>query len=159
MAQVAEPGLRSARLIAIVLSAGVVMFWIIAWVVLTEGGRGGMAPGAISRELALWIWGATALAGLAAAMLFRGRALDVAGTASRAEPAPLSAEEAGAVQTNLIIAWALLEGPALLSAVFFSMLADAQILWLGAAVFAGGMALTFPRAKWFPAHEVSRAGS
>lgn len=147
----AEPGLRSARVIAAALAGGVVMFWIIAWVVLTGGGRVGLSPEAVPSETALWIWAAAALAGLAGALIFRGRALAAGGTASRADRGPLSPKEAGSVQTNLIIAWALLEGPALLSAVFFSLLAEPGILWPGIAVFALGMALTFPRAEWFRA--------
>lgn len=142
-----EPGFETARIIAAALAGGVVLFWIVTWV-LTGGGQEGIAPEVLSPQLALWILlGALAL-GFAAALVFRGRAVALAEGSGGVDPRSASGS-AGPVQTNLIISWALLEAPALLSAVFFLLLAENLLLWVAVPVYALGVVLTFPRAEWF----------
>ena len=100
----AQTALRTARVIAAALPAGVTLFWIVGSVVTKEGSNG-VAPGLLPGDVALWIWSATALLGFAGALFFRGRAVQVA------ESAPGQAPSAGMlaqVQRNLLIAWALL---------------------------------------------------
>lgn len=52
------------------------------------------------------------------------------------------------MQTNLVIAWILLEGPALLSVVFIFLTME-QALWTAVPLYLAGVILTFPRAEWF----------
>lgn len=121
-----------ARVIAASLGFGVAAFWGVAWFITGSRG-GGTAPNALTPEAALAIWAATALSGFVVAMLMRRRAI----------------ENRDGVQANLVVAWALLEGPALLGGAFFLVLADARLLWAAAPVYLVGFVLTFPRAAWF----------
>ena len=90
-----------------------------------------------------------ALGGFLAALVFRGRAVDAA--AGRRPPGGRSdvVGSAAQVQAQLIIAWALLEGPALLAGVLFMLLASQPLLSAAAVVYGIGVAMTFPRAEWF----------
>ncbi len=54
---------------------------------------------------------------------------------------------------NLTLKRALLEAPALLSGVFFLLFALMPILWAAVPVYLLGVAVTFPRAEWFPGAE------
>ncbi len=143
----AKAALRMARIIAASLPTGVALFWAVAWVV-TKSGSVGVAPQALGADPALWLWSAVALAGFAGALLFRGRASEIA---ERAASRPWSAQSAAQVQTNLLVAWALLEAPALLSGVFFLLLATPRLLWGAVPVYLLGVAVTFPRPEWFGA--------
>src|SRR5688500_3018336 len=109
----AEASFKTARMIAIALATGVVMFWLVAWL-LTDGGRTPISPDAFDASLGFWVW-AAALAGLFGALSFRRKAL----------------QSVDAVQPNLIIAWALLEGPALLAGVAFLLSGARTILFTG----------------------------
>lgn len=149
MSDLTHPGLGPARIIAVALASGVAVFWIVGWV-WTEGGRVGIAPETLALNVALWILAGALATGLLAALAVRGRVVAMVEEALRAERA-LSAQEIGAVQTNLIISWTLLEVPALLSGVLFLLLAETAILGLAVPVYALGVALTFPRSEWFGA--------
>lgn len=143
-----EP-IRMARILATALAMGVLGFYLVAWFV-TAGGTRPMAPDMLggNHDLALWIWAAIALGGFAGALMFRGRAL--APTERHgALGATQAVTPAGLVQTNLLVAWAMLEGPALFAGVIFLMLGSVRILWLAAIVYFIGFAITFPRAEWF----------
>lgn len=135
MNQATQPTLQSARIIALSLASGVFLFWGVGWV-LTSGGQVGTAPDSLPAGLAFWIWAAIALPGFVMALVFRSRAQQSSGGASE-------------VQKNLIIAWALLEGPALASGVFFLLLAAQPILLAAVPTYLLGVVLTFPRAAWF----------
>jgi hypothetical protein len=110
----------------------VVAFWGVAWFI-TRGGAGGTAPDALAPATALAIWAVTALSGFVVALLLRRRAI----------------ETEGGVHANLVVAWALLEGPALLAGAFLLVLGDTRLLWAAAPVYLVGFVLTFPRAAWF----------
>ncbi len=143
----ANAALRTARIIATALPAGVAVFWVVGWVV-TKGGSVGVAPAALRGDVATWIWAVTAGAGFIGALLFRGRALQNGDAQPGDPPSPASLAQ---TQTNLIIAWALLEGPALVGGVMFLLLALRSILWAAATVYLVGVILTFPRPEWFGA--------
>lgn len=129
-----------ARLLAGALMSSPIVLWAAGWV-LTEGGTQPlMEPGSLSPSLAFIIWAAVALPAFAAALALRSRAEALAETPGRA-------------LTYLLVAWALLEGSALLSGVFFILLAIPRFVWMGALVLLLGMAFTFPRSEWFPAAE------
>jgi hypothetical protein len=127
------------RMIALAMIMGVVALWGVAWYV-TGGGAEGLAddPGE-SLNLFRGAWAVFALGGLVAALVFRNRGIE----AARGEDAP-------PLPAHFIIAWAMLEGPALMSAVFFLLFGDVVLLWAGAMIFSLGMAVTFPREEWFP---------
>jgi|GEM_PF-1357859 len=143
----AQPGLATARILAIALPAGVTMFWIVGWV-LTGGGSEGIAPDALSSEAALWILVGALVVGFAGALVFRGRAVGVSESPGRTDR-ELAVEEADSVQKNLVICWALLEAPALLSVVLFLLLAENLLLWVAVPAYALGVLVTFPRGEWF----------
>ena len=112
-----KPSLLTARIIAGSFVLGVVLFWVVVWVVRSAGGRSGegVTPTA---ELQFWIWAAVALTNLAGALFFRGRALQVV-EGRQTGSGPPGAESLTRVQANLISAWALVEAPAILAGVFF----------------------------------------
>lgn len=143
----AKATLRTARIIAAALPIGVVILWIVGWV-LTKGGSTGVAPAALRGDVATWIWAGAAAAGFIGALRFRGRALQAADAHPGEPPSPAGL---GQTQANLIVAWALLEGPALVGGVFFLLLAIKAILWATATVYFVGVILTFPRPEWFGA--------
>lgn len=152
--------LLTARIIAFSLAIGVVIFWVVTWVV-TEGGTEGIAAGALDPQLALWIWAAVAIPGFIGALVFRGKAVEAspAGGPGRRSPAGAARESGhgaadsatGRVQQYLIIAWALLEGPALLSGIFFMLVASIQLLVAAVLLYLVGVLMTLPRAEWFEA--------
>jgi hypothetical protein len=134
-----DTNLPTSRIIAAALPLGVAVFWAVAWV-LTEGGSRGWSPDAMSGKLALAVWGAAAFACFTAALLFVRRAVE--------GPGPAEA-------SSLVVAWALLEGPALLAGVLFLLLGDLRLLAAAGVVYVVGLVLTFPRAAWF---EAKRSG-
>ena len=136
------------RVVAGALPAGVVALWVVGWI-LTGGGREGMSPEALPPTLALWGWAAVAMGGFAGALAFRGRALHEARALRGQAAEEARPEVARRVLTSLIVAWALLEGPALLSGILFVLLGAAQILVLAVPFYLVGVALTFPRREWF----------
>ncbi|MEX2528675.1 MAG: hypothetical protein WEA09_13665 [Gemmatimonadota bacterium] len=135
--------LSKARVLAGALMSSPILLWVAGWV-LTEGGtRPMLEPGSLSPSLAFVIWAAVALPAFAAALALRSRAEALA-------------KRPGRALTYLLVAWALLEGSALLSGVFFVLLAIPRFIWTGALVFLLGMAFTFPRADWFPGATTGR---
>ncbi len=137
-------GARVAWMIFLSLPMGVALLWLIALVMGAEPTATG-GPGGMDGDVAFWIWLVVALGGLAGAVFFRGRAVAVAEeTARRGDPG----SQAGAVQSWLIIGWALLEAGALLAGVFVYLGADARLLLYAAPIYAIGLVLTYPRAEW-----------
>ena len=141
MANPATQGaLQLARVLALALVTGPVILWAIGWV-LTDGGTtsiaGADAP--LTPFMALGIWAAVALPAFVSALWARRRAMDRAVAGEETRVLPL-----------LIVAWALLEGAAILSGVFFLLVGDPRIVTLGVLVLVFGVVLTFPRPSWFP---------
>lgn len=141
------PRFTTARIIAASLAGGVALFWILGWV-LTGGGTEGFTPEVLPQDIAFWISFGALVVGFAAALTFRNRAVSLVWGPGRNAGAS-GTPDGGAVQTNLIISWAMLEGPALLCGVLFLLVADHRILWIATPVHALGVVLTFPRAEWF----------
>ncbi|HEX6588687.1 MAG TPA: hypothetical protein VF039_06665 [Longimicrobiales bacterium] len=134
-----------AWLIFLSLPMGAVLFWVVALATGAEGNATG-GPGEMEGDVAFWIWAAVALAGLAGAVFFRARAVAIAERTGREGRA---GAEAGAVQSFLIIAWALLEAGGLLAGVLVFLGADERLLLYAAPVYLIGLALTYPRREWF----------
>lgn len=153
-----SPNLQTARIICGALMLGVAALWAVAFVM--TNGPGGFDPGPILDPTALLaVVIAVALSAFAAALLFRSRALQTVSDTSRRDPT-IPPGDTSKVQTNLIIAWALLEGQALVAGVFFMLTGAESLLIVSALVFAIGFAFTFPRAEWFEqAHRASQAQS
>ena len=155
----AVAALRIARTVIGALVAGLLGFWAVAWVVTGGGARPlGMAGTGLTPAHALMIWAVIAVGGFGAAMVFRGRALAAVDQGWRAGGAPGVFARAGEVQSTLIVAMALLEGPALFAGVLFLLFGDSRLLLYAAPVFLVGVALTFPRAEWFGVDERARRG-
>lgn len=150
----ASAGHRTASIIAAALAGGVALFWGVAWF-LVEASGGPGDPGVLTSRLTLWIWGALALPAFAVSLLFTRSARSLATEARRRGlgmgPSSGGDGGAGTIQTRLIIAWALLEGPALLAGVFFLLNGSRTLLAAAATVYFIGVAVTFPRRSWFPA--------
>jgi hypothetical protein len=127
------PPLTTARIITASMAMGVIGFWVVGYVVAAS--REPATAATFSEGSALGIWASLAIAGFFGAMFFRRRAID-----SGNPPV---------VQTNLLIAHALLEGPALLSGVLLLLTGSERVLYAAAPVYLIGLALVFPRAEWF----------
>jgi hypothetical protein len=126
------------RVIAVAMIMGAVVFWVVAWVA-TGGGAEGLADDPdVSLNIFRGAWAVAALGGLVAALVLRNHGIEAAG-----------GESAQAPPSQFIIAWTMLEAPALMSGVFFLVFGDVFLLWSGALVFFLGMAITFPREEWF----------
>lgn len=137
-----EARLRTARLVAGALGGGVGTAWLVCGFLVwqRDSGIGGAGAGVVPAELGFWVWAAAAGAGLVAALAFRGRARRLGAVAPSGPSDP--------VLTSLLIAWALLEGPALLGAVLFLLGGGAQLITAVPVYFLGFVA-TYPRAEWF----------
>ena len=126
---------------------GVVVLWGFAFVL--SAGQGGFGSEEMLDPLViLAIVLVIALSSFGAALFFRARALSAVSPASDAA-GPAQDKAATQLLTNLIIAWALLEGQALVAGVLFLMTGEASLLIISALVFALGFAFTFPKAEWF----------
>lgn len=146
----ATPNIQTARVICGALMIGVVVLWAFAFVM--SAGQGGFGSGEILDPLVtLAIVLAIALSSFGAALFFRGRALAAVSPASGSSEAAGPARGKAAIQLlrNLIIAWALLEGQALVAGVLFLITGEASLLIISALVFVLGFSFTFPKAEWF----------
>lgn len=113
------------RLIVVALAGGVFMFWLVAWV-MTDGGGTGLQPDVLPGSLALIVWAVMALPAFGGALFFARRA----------------AAGGGRAQNLVIVAHALLEGPALLGGVFFLLLGTTPVVWVALPVYVLGLWLT-----------------
>ena len=138
---------RVSRIIAASLIGGVTLFAIIAWLVVQESGPQASDPAA--GPVMLYAWAGVAFASVsAAAVLWRLKVSPLIEEPRRGGPGASAAHDE-ALQTALIITWALLEGPALFGLVVYLLTA-----WIPA--YAGGLllgwlgiGLTFPRTAWY----------
>lgn len=131
--------------------SGVVLFWIVAFVLTAGGGLDVELP--VSSAVLLAIVIAAAVGAFGAALAMRSKV-----TAALADPAlrdPQSAN-ASSVLTRLISAWALLEGQGILAGVLFMLTGNASLLIIPALVFISGFALTFPKPGWFAPQSQTR---
>src|SRR5690554_5287365 len=150
MAQRPTPELLRARVIYMAMIFGVVLMWIVIFVVLSGMNE---SESILDGTIALLLVIVISLGAFAAALFFRSRAAAAAGTAGSAPNQ--SQKDVSAVYTNLIVAWALLEGPALMAAVLFMLTNTTAVLLVGAVVFLTGYWMTFPKAEWFEDEQVA----
>lgn len=143
------PDLRTARVICGALIASVLLFWLIA-LVISGAGQNPVVPAfpldALTLTAAALV---AAVAVLAGVLFFRTRAVGAVSSLPRRDAGPPSRESLSSVQTNLIIAWTLLEGMALTTGMFFMITGVANLLIITTVVLIIGFAITFPRAEWY----------
>ena len=140
------PNIQTARIICGALMGGVVLFWAVAFAVSAGQGLGAELP--LDSTVLLAIVLAISLGAFGAAFVFRSKAVRAATGTARSNSQASTADSSG-VLTNLIIAWALLEGQALMAGVLFMLTGNATYLIIPALVFIIGFAVTFPRPDWF----------
>lgn len=151
--------LMTARVLAVALGAGPVLLWAVGWVVVRSTG-GGLAPGAgLTSRLAILLWGLAAVIGFGGSLLLLRRAEATAAAVGRASEERAVRRASERVQALLLVAWALLEGPAVLAGAFYLILGDSTLVAAAASVLALGLALTFPRRAWFPTAPVEPGGN
>lgn len=141
--------LRTARILAGSLASGPVILWVVAWVITGGGSRPVGGEPTLPRALGFWIWAVVALGGYAAAIVLRQKALDRVELRRRAEPGAGRETGAGDAHTYLLVAWALLEGPAILSGVFYLLIASNPLILAAVPIHAIGVLMTFPRREWY----------
>lgn len=127
------PPLTTSRIITATMALGVIAFWVVGYVTTRDPTR--FVENHFSEGSALGIWASVAIAGFFGAMYFRRRAID--------------AGNPPVVQTNLLIAHAMLDGPALLSGVLLILTRTERVLYAAVPLYFIGLALIFPRAEWF----------
>lgn len=151
-----EAALRQARLVIGALILGPVLMWLVMWFVTGGGSRPAEPVNEdFTAGFGLTIWTVLAIGGFAGALVFRGRAMRTVEESQRAGHEAVFAR-AGEVQTWLIIAMALIEGPALFAGVMFFLFGESEFLLYAAPLLLIGAALLFPRAEWFGADAARR---
>lgn len=147
---------RVSRIIAASLIGGVTFFAIIAWLVVQESGPQASDPAA--GPVMLYAWAGVAFASLsAAAVLWRLKVSPLIEDPRRGAPGAAAAHNE-ALQTALIITWALLEGPALFGVVVYLLFGSDTAFGAGLLLVWLGIGLTFPRAGWFAGKTSDRRG-
>ncbi|HUP89164.1 MAG TPA: hypothetical protein VM100_07440 [Longimicrobiales bacterium] len=121
----------TARILATAMITGVVMFGVVGFIV----DRPAPTHLAVSDTTAVIAYAVIALGALTAAFLIQRSAVEQTTQA--------------AVMQRLVIAWALLEFPALLAVVCSLVYGVRTILPGAALIYFAGMFKTFPRAEWF----------
>ncbi len=134
------------RIIGASMGLGVTLFAFVSWFLHLQSPP---TPPDIDPGLAFNVWLAVALTAIVAAILFwRARVAPlIEGQATPAE----RTTRAGEVQTNVIITWALLEGPALMAIVIYFLYDHVMAGLLGVILIWVGLALTWPQREWFGA--------
>lgn len=145
-----DTALAQARIVVAALIGGVVLFWVVGLVLDTRLDFDPPPGSGMTPRLALIIWAVLAAGTLPIALLFRNRAAGRADAWWRSGAVPTPTELAE-VTTNVILAAALLEAPALFAGAMLVVLGEPVLVLYAAIVFVAGMALVFPRAEWFGA--------
>jgi hypothetical protein len=154
MAGTPHRNLVTARVICGALIFSAVMIWLMA-LALTGGGRDPMSTGFPVGSVGTTLIGlAVGLGGVAAARYFHSRSGATSPASAGRESRSL--ECLSRLQTNLLVAWAILEGTALLLAVLFLLTGTFALPVIALGVLLHGFASTFPRAAWYPPAPPSR---
>lgn len=142
--------LLTLRIIGGSLGLGVTLFAFVAWFLHQQGPTGDPAtrpPG--DPNLMFNIMLATAVAAVLTAIAFwRAR---VTPLIDRADPEHDWFERFARIQTQIIIVWALIEGPALFAVVLYYLHDMAIAGVLGVIMIWTGLALTWPKREWLDA--------
>ena len=115
---------------------GQLIFAAVAWFLYSSGARTGEEP--IRALLIAWL--ALAIGGIGAALFLRGRLANVDPHAQVNPPQ---------VQTQIIIMWALLEGPGLLGIVIYFLEGNSNMLYAALGFVIASAIFFFPRREWF----------
>jgi hypothetical protein len=143
-----QPPQRMSLLIWASLLSGVLFFVAFAWFV-TDGGASAEPESLLgSVQLDLAVWGMLAVGGFFGSLHFRRQGVEAV-EAARREGATYDDLPLGTLQTQLIVAWALLEGPALFGGVIFMVTGNTTLLAAALGVFLAGMIAAAPRRDWF----------
>lgn len=147
---------RTARIIASALTAGPALFWVVAWLMVEQFGQGILPPGSLlTPGLAAWIWLGIALPAFVVGVIIRQQVVDLVENSRGVGDSKAAVEVLGELQAKLLVAWALFEGTALLSGVFFLLFAVADFVWGGVVVLGIGMFMSFPRREWYDPFELT----
>lgn len=140
--------LQVARIIGAAMPIGVIALWLVAWFV-SRGGAEPMWNESVDDGVALLGLTALMLAALVGALVMRARVVRMVEEAQRDARGEARATLPARVSQTLIIAWGLLEMPALASGVALLLLGLEQVILYVAPLYFLGIALTYPRAEWF----------
>ncbi|MDX1674180.1 MAG: hypothetical protein R3314_05185 [Longimicrobiales bacterium] len=138
-----EQAILMMRIIGISLGTGVTLFAFVSWFLHREQG-----PIATEFDASLFFNGFVALfliAGLGALFVWRTR---VAPVIQRPTEETHWRPRAAAIQTGVIIAWALLEGAALVGEVVYFLTGHWVAGLMGVLLIWGGIGLTWPKRGW-----------
>ena len=141
-----DQALLTFRIIGASLGLGVTLFAVVAWF---SHQQGSMAAPAVDGELMVNIMLALAFGGsLAAIVLWRAR---VAPLIERPTGPEDQAGRLAALQTSVIVVWALIEGPALFAEVVYFLYGTRLAGLLGVVLIWAGLAATWPKREWLEA--------
>lgn len=146
-----EQALQVSRIIAIALVAGVTLFAAVTWFIQQE------RKPAITEtsELLFYVFLGVAFASASAAMvIWRSMVAPHIEGAHRAHDTTTAMDpiaRTSALQTGLIVTWAVLEGAAMLGVVAYFIDGKGLAGSLAVLLMWIGVGLTWPRREWFPA--------
>lgn len=150
--------LATARILALGLIMGPCLLWLTGW--FQVGRRGPIAQLVPATAILLIeIWAAIACASLICSWIFRGRAMAVVERAPRITESAEANRALSDLQTWLVVAWAMVEAPAIFSGVLFLMTGGPRVALAGVLVLFIGMLRSFPRAAWFEPLQRIRDGT
>jgi F0F1-type ATP synthase membrane subunit c/vacuolar-type H+-ATPase subunit K len=138
-----DQALRVTRIIGLALAAGVTLFALVTWGLQRENATSGTGDA----SLFFTVWVAFAAASAVGATLFWR--IRVAPILEGSPPAPGPARRIEALQTGLIICWALIEGAALFGVVVYLLFGNATAGAGAVALMWIALALTWPKREWF----------
>ena len=130
------------RIIGISLGTGVTLFAFVSWFLHQE--QGPINPELDAAVLFNGFLGLFLVAALGALAVFRARVAPVIHRPSEEQWQP----RASAIQTGIIITWAILEGAALVGEVLYFLTGHALAGVLGVLLIWGGVGLTWPKRSW-----------
>lgn len=138
-----EQAILMMRIIGISLGTGVTLFAFVSWFLHQQESdmAAGIDPGlAFNGFLALFL-----IAGIGAIFVWRSR---VAPVIQRPHQEAEWRARAAAIQTGVIICWAILEGAALAGEVVYFLTGHALSGLLGVLLIWGGIGLSWPKREW-----------
>lgn len=129
---------RISAIIAAAMIAGQIIFAAVSWYLHNMGGQ----EPTETIPILVPIWGAMAFGGVMAAFFTRNRLASVD---------PHAEVNVAAVQTSVIVMWALLEGPGLLGIVLYFLNGNPNVLYAALGYVLASAIFFFPRREWFGA--------
>lgn len=139
--------LQVARVIAGVLTGGVLLYAVVAWFLVRNGSVAPLEPGAA--EIVKQVWIVVMFACVIGWMVLWGRARHAAASAAAHVEVVEETEGPDGLLRILIEGYALLEVVGLLGVTTFLLTGNVSALVPALAIVLIGTALSFPRAEWF----------